>query len=692
MANKQWAGAAALAALILATAAWPQSSEGAPAGSEESMRRQEDSELGVSISGTAHSEYLRSALSGDSAALAQPTRENIAFTRADIDLIARPSAHTRGRLLFRVHQDWQNYYDEGPNPLTARWFDYRGNILGDRVEFAIGDFREKLSPLTLYSPEPEFLYEPEIFADRRQRAMDEWFLGDNRLPLQGLHAVYRQPLGSALRLETGATGARLRGTAPSAAVSWTYWTDDVEKFLGAGFVNLRAFDAFEVGGTYLQIIDRVSSSRAKANQFIRLTPTSIYEDVAVTAGHAGFDAAYLLGNPNLVLRADAEVAMSNYRPMRDVKDSIGTQQRIIVDPATGRQDTSYIPVFALKLFKGAERNGKAMRASFQAGYEAGTEGFFGIDLRLAYLRNEKDYINDVAQSPTFVGTRILNAANGVGGFQRGYNTFDALYNQAYSVDPVTRLNNLEYYSPDTKTYNGTNNWYRSGNFKSSYTNATSTRSELEAQSRLDPHVQLLYPFGPATPNRDGLDVNLTFSLLGGKLEATALYAGLKELVGQQVDSTTIAEPATYGRVGGGMSVQAGKLLGLSKRVTLSGSLVRDFRKQAGYSLRDTAYGATDFQTAMINAGAYAGIWKGLALIAGYQQIASNPLLGYSLAGTSAVPRVGDMLQGHWSAGLEIRLGHGAYVTGEYGRIDLKETATGTRFAQDVSSLGLFLAF
>ena len=51
--------------------------------------------------------------------------------------------------------------------------------------FNIGDFKEKYSPLTLWAPEIDIMYEPGIFARQRQFAMDEMFLGDNYRVLRG---------------------------------------------------------------------------------------------------------------------------------------------------------------------------------------------------------------------------------------------------------------------------------------------------------------------------------------------------------------------------------------------------------------------------------------------------------------------------------------------------------------------------
>ncbi|MDB5105258.1 MAG: hypothetical protein JWP91_2947 [Fibrobacteres bacterium] len=652
----------------------------------------ERKELGISVSGQASSRFLQSAISGDSARITQPGHENHAFSRADVEFLARPSATTSGKVLFRIHQDWSNYYDEGPNPLLARWFSYDGTIVDGKVAFDIGDFRAKFSPLTLYSPGLDLLYEPEIFTGRRRMAMDEWHLTDeNLLPLQGLHAVYTQGLTQNAGIEAGVAGARLR-TGGASQFSWVYWTDDVEKLMASGYAKVNLFQALEVGATRIQIVDPVPTSRSINNEYNALTPSAIFENVTVNAVNLGLDGKRFLGNGPVSLRLDGELAMSGYRNAHDVADSVGTRSVIKV-LQNGSLDTVEQTRYALKLVKDKEIKGQALRASLHAGYRETEAGPFSLALNASFLKNDKDYVNDVAQSPSFIGTRIFNSANGVGGFQRGYNSFDAMYDHVYTVDPVTNINTSEFWFQDTKIYNGTNNWYRAAQFKNSYRNSVTTKSERDfLAGAMDPHLQLLYPFGPATPNRQGVDASLKASALEGMVEATVLFAALKELEGFKTDPATATEAATLGRMGGGAKVEAGKLLGLKNRITASAGYVADSRKNPAYNVKDTSFAEWTFKSAMLSAGVYAGIWKGLAVLAGYQQIKSNPFSGVSGSATAKSVNEADLKQSIWSLGLEYRIAPGAYVTGEYGMIGFDEAKSATEYSQAVSSLNLIVGF
>lgn len=651
----------------------------------------EQNQLGVTIQGQASSRVLQSALSGPSATVGQATHENLAYTRADVEFQARPSTATRGRLEFRLHQDWENYYEEGPNPLLARWFEFGGKLFDGKVDFGLGDFRGQYSALTLYSPGLDIPNEPEIFAARRKLTMDEWHLGGHALPLQGLHAEYANRFSPAFALSAGGIASRLR-TGGASQSTWLFWTDDVEKLMGAGYLKADLFGGLELGATRIQIVDPVKTSRALNNEYVQKSPSAQFENVTVNAGNLGFDAKRFLSDGPFTLRAGAEFAQSNYMPAHDKVDTVGT---ITVNKPVGQSGTLtpvQVPVTALRLIKEPEIKDDALRAGLHAGFRESGEGAFGIALDAAFLRNGKDYVNDVAQSPVFLGRRILNSANQVGGFG-GYNTFDAAYNNVYTVDPVTSVNTSEFWASDAKTYNGTNNWYRAPQFKNSYSNTVMTRSErLQASAFLDPQLQLLLPFGPATPNREGIDASLKAKAMEGKLEASVLFASLKEPDGYAVDATTTVAGQTFGRIGGGVKAQVGSFLGLDRRITVIAGWMEDNAKRPAFAYQDSAYAEVTVKSGLASAGVYANVWRGLSLSAGYQQIKSNPYKGYDVAGETKTAKQADLTQGNWAIGAEYRIAAGVYANAEYGQLSLEEAKSATKFSQDLVSAGLVVGF
>jgi len=138
---------------------------------------------GISIGGEFRGQYFSSEASGDSVKTLDRKLETNEYTSVDFDIKARPNEAISARVMFRMHQNWQNFFSDISNPIFSRWISIDGNPL-DMFRFNIGDFKEKYSPLTLWAPEIDIMYEPGIFARQRQFAMDEMFLGDNYRVLQ----------------------------------------------------------------------------------------------------------------------------------------------------------------------------------------------------------------------------------------------------------------------------------------------------------------------------------------------------------------------------------------------------------------------------------------------------------------------------------------------------------------------------
>lgn len=597
---------------------------------------------GIKLGGSSESRALRSRIAGAGASLEAPTGENQAYSRADLLLEARPGAATGAHAALRVHQDWSRYYEEGPNPLVLRWLDYSGALLNGAVDFSLGDFRTALSPLTLAAPTPDLLMEPGLLAARRRRAMGEWFLEDGTVPLQGARLRYAAEHPAWLTSNIQALGARLRRADPEGA-TWRFGTDDTDRWAAAASARFAFRRWLEAGATHIRIDDQVSLGRARA----ATGQVGFYESNQVTAPAAAFDATPWL--KNAVLRVEGEYALSTYRARKDSLHADGV----------GRT------------FKTLENiEGSALRTRLLAGYggygDDPSEDPFSLRLDASWLRNDPRFVNDLAQSPSFLGRRILNSKNPVTGATKGYSTLDALYNHAYDIRPVTSLNSLEGWDGGLeggRGYAGSNNWLRSAAFKNSYASHVTTRAERRAlEPRLDPHVQLLFPYGRATPNRQGLDATLSAAVLHGALRATAVLARLKEM---EASDTVSATPASFSRDGFGAALELGRWL--PRPAALSLGWTRDSR------------GA--YRVALLNAGASARLLESLDLSAAWQRLASE--------GTASPGLLPGLVQSQWALGLTARLGPRAAFSLEAGTLTLKEPAgPGFRQVQTSASLGL----
>ena len=91
----------------------------------ESKLRSIINKAGIDFSGTFRSQYLSSQLeenSGDSSIdWGRKTTESNEYTSVDFDISARPNEALSGKLLFRMHQNWQNMFSDIANPIFTRW-------------------------------------------------------------------------------------------------------------------------------------------------------------------------------------------------------------------------------------------------------------------------------------------------------------------------------------------------------------------------------------------------------------------------------------------------------------------------------------------------------------------------------------------------------------------------------------------
>jgi hypothetical protein len=136
-----------------------------------------------------------------------------------------------------------------------------------------------------------------------------------------------------------------------------------------------------------------------------------------------------------------------------------------------------------------------------------------------------------------------------------YSTFDALNHGVYKFTPSSHT---RYYQQAPYS-------------KSSYYNGVFTAEDLNRFVG-DPVLQLLLPFGLATPNRVGFQARLS-GHWAEALHATLEFASLEELEGLPVDSL-VAEPAAFQKIGVGAKLDLDKLLSALSPLEISGSWVR----------------------------------------------------------------------------------------------------------------------
>lgn len=580
------------------------------------------SKEGISLGGVFKSQYLHSSIRGPGAIPNYRTEESVEYTSVDFDIRARPNTATQGRLVMRMHQDWRNFFSDVGNPINTRWLSIDGK-LKDMFSYSAGDFMRKYSPLTLWTPTPELMYEPALFAGDRQDAMDDAFLDDNKRLLQGVDLAFDASLGTEEQdvlkeLHVDLLGSRLRNVNVNIGngnkVTNFAEVSPAEKFLVGGNLDVSSPLGPNLGGSGLLLFDKKGSFDQTTGN-----PDTAAQHTVILSGRAGFDLASLLKTKDWGLSLSAEYAHST-------------------------DDTDFIiRGDSLQKVHHRQIKGSALLARLQGNWSAGS--VFAIKAGVNYLQNEAGYRNELAQTPAFMGQRIMNWENdSVPGARRNidprardYTTFDAMYAHVFKF-VASDQSNLYSRAPFTK---------------SSWNSAIMTQGELAsfASARVDTSLQLVMPFGQATPNRVGTQSDLTVDLLDGKLEAQAAYAALENKTGPVIDTARSLPVTKFTQSGGGLKIDAGRLIGLSRPFTLAGSFMRSTGDNAGIAA-DTLRPAIKVTSDFANAGGMWNFWQRFSVLGGWQQITTT-----IDRGTRETVRV----QTHIGGGLDYKVAAGAHL-------------------------------
>jgi hypothetical protein len=316
--------------------------------------------------------------------------------------------------------------------------------------------------------------------------------------------------------------------------------------------------------------------------------------------------------------------------------------------------------------------GNALLGRLQGKWSAGKA--VAIKAGVNYLKNDADYRNELAQSPTFIGERILNFENDTTKARtndaraRDYSSFDALYDHVFKFVPSPQ-SNLYARAPFQK-----NSW------RSSIMNQD--EMALFAATRVDTAVQLVMPFGPATPNRTGIQSDLTVDVLDGNVEAQGGYAALQNVTGVKIDSARSLPVTKYTQASGGLKVEAGRLMGLALPLTVAGSFTRSTADNDGIA-GDTLHTSAKVTSDFINAGAQWNFWKRFSVLGGWQQI------------TTTIDRASvskKQVQTHTAGGVDYKVSAGAHLLFSVGQIKVDEPPPAVGNDQDFKQLmtNLFL--
>ncbi len=654
---------------------------------------------GLEFGMVAEGEYLKSEVDGS---LSNPDNETIdkeQSTLVDLRIGARPWSELGGEVIIRFQQDWQTYFSNRSRPIHLRWAQMNGKALG-KIAYAVGDFKEKWSPLTLWSPELELLMEAPIFAQAREEAMAEEFVGDNNRVLQGAKINAVIPFGDVVEWRLDGYASRVRR---AEYLDDTLVTLDANKHaammvakhggefgvasdleqwsFGANTEVLVLKNAY-VGGSFVWTFEDPKTWRAndeplRADSGYSLNGQNWYldnlwaTDNKVISVRGGADVAGFLGMKNLVLDVVGEFAMSglsyDWLPPANEgshqtvaglnRGQIDSLKRVFrVDPASFVETPTSITgsgagadtVFTLDydvagITPPDEQEGNAIYAELNAGWK--TDVFSAV-VNGKFISVDTSFHNLMAQSPTFRAERIMNVENDLssaGVAAPLYSAFDALYQYRPKASP---LRNQPY--------------QQAPYMQNAYTNSIGTNKFVP-----DPDLQLMLPFGYATPNRQGVDLRLDGGL-NGKLAVQGVFAMMEEKEAE----AGYADKTKFTKFGGGAMVDVAGFAGWKRQLQLSGSYTLT---KADYSFAvpvvdgegNTVITASEdtYSSAMINAGLSWEFYDKFFLLGGYQRIAAT-------WDNDPVERT----QQQWRAGIQYRLKGNSYAQWSVGQV-LVDTET-----------------
>lgn len=535
----------------------------------ESLQAQVDdimAKAGIQFSGEFNSQMLLSTVDGDGVDSTNKKSESVMFTSVDFDITARPNTALTARAMFRLHQDWRNFFSDVQNPITTRWLSIDGTVLDGLISYNFGDYKKKISPLTLWSPDLELMFEPEIFAMGRRYAMNEVFLGENNRVLQGGNVEFSakfDPFPS--DIEFGVFGARLatRGTFESGVVppgvtlipNGEYDDAPWDKYLVGANFGTQIIDGAGLGVTYMHIYDALTSFEGTENE-AKFDGVSA-QSTGVLAFRANVDSRVAGLDDPLRVGVDFEMAMSSDR-VYDVNLNETT-----VD-------------------------GNAINAGLNLRFALGEED--AIRLNATYVMNDPEFRNDAAQSPSFIPFPIINNEN-----ISTVNPFDAMYRSVFKYAPSQYFGRARPYT------------------KNNYGNAILPQHVASAQPQLP--FQAALPGGLATADRVGIVGSINGSALENGLRFGVRVAMLEGEEVSYIDEDIIDVKYTPGfeEIIAGASVDVARFVpAVGESLEIGGS----------FGIYNQTL-ATDTENMLIGVGLDYKFHRRFGLLAGYQMMTST---------------------------------------------------------------------
>ncbi len=649
--------------------------------------------LGLKLNGTLKAGGLTSMAKSDQFSDDSPTQENQMFTDANLVLTASPSAETQVHLEVRLHKDWQNGFDENNNPVIGHWFSYDGSILNKHLDFNLGYMRVAWTPYTLYTPQQHLLQEPDIFAEKRVEALAMRNLDTtSRRLMQGLNADFHSgQVGPLSDIHAQMTGARMRNTAKKLDQVFFDFDYSDRYFYGLR-LGAEAYGA-HLGVNYADVFDREKSRRSRR---FAVTDTVYYEDNSVLSVELGFDSKALMGESAIGFGLNGEYAMSSWTLDRDYMHTVMNKQYALTeykyksDPAiVNPADTSfiYIKVFEKEFQEEVHEEEVAKIDDGSAFY---VEPFVKLNvadiegtLKVMYMQNNEKFWSEMASSPLYRGGTVVFNANAlymndtytslVDEF--GMSSLENMYMTVYNSNPLNATNLMTSYSKNALSDNAESNYMFSrldNNYKNSHfyrngynADVLKLREVTGAEgsiANMDPTTDMALPFGVATPDRKGLNLNLDLSWKGA-VELNAIFTMMTQ-------SETVAEENKYTRYAVGLGADVGRIVGLDRKIKVQGSYDHAEEDKNWQRKNDR-----------IMAGVNVDVIGPLSFLAGYQMATREFGVALPVSNFAAITKAEESLL---LVGPRLKIAPNSYLSVQYGMLKDKVSFNGVTAVLDAA--------
>lgn len=681
-----------LIALLTASVA---ASASAVADNQKALQAKADSanaKRGVEIGGSIRAVAQRSSFSTDQdvhSVNKMPNVEHNEYVSADLSFGFRPYENVRANVIMRLGGGMQEYFAAAAKTLEAKWLNVEGNI-GKNFYWTVGDFRSAISPLSIFNPGIDIMYEPTIFARKRHMAQKEQLLEGNKRNLQGINLQFRQeidPMIGELRAEaflarvnrvsvldfTGAEGNIL----PGDEIAGTSLASATDKWLVGGNIELLPVQKnVYVGVTPMLIFDN-ENSKSYTYRHPNRDPQGFVPGDAENAYERQEINPYEYGPQNtFVLSARAGADVGGLVKQKGLSADVVVEYAMSVNK---QKTPAYVNELGLTVPEAEESiNGSALLATVNAGYEV--ENSWSAGLSLDVVMNDEKWFNNLAQSPSFFAQRVLNSDKDGNTVKYGvnsplYSTFDALYNYSPKFTPVARslgTDDNAFKDGQSKSYNiapyNKNSWG---------SNVYSAAQLALINQMIDPALQSALPNGLATANRKGFRVSLKGDWQN-KIEAQALV----NIFNQVTPESEAIDNVSYKEFGGGAKFDIAKLAGLNKAAEVSGSF-----KRSENTVTPKAGTEAKITSNFINIGASFQFLPRLGFTAGFQMIDTD-------YGTSSLinPNVGldvpfmKSNQTQWMVGFDYVVADNAWLAINFGMINVKNDYNTTVVGEEARNL------